>query len=322
MADVLIYAELGSEDGTPFLKKATAEVATAARAIADARGSRVVALVMGDVADGAAKLGRYGVDHVLTADGGAHYQVEHHAAAIAAAAGHAGSDLVIMAATVVGKECGAYAAGKLGWSHAADVVAIEADGGSVRVQKPRYAGKATATLALAGASLVSLRPNALAPTEAARDATSEALTFDAPAARARLAGVETSAEKTVELTEADIVVSGGRGLGDPENWNIVIDLANAFGAAHGASRAVVDAGWRPHGEQVGQTGKTVSPKIYIACGISGAIQHLAGMSSSKVIVAVNKDAEAPIFKVADYGIVGDVHEVLPMLTNAAKAFLG
>jgi electron transfer flavoprotein alpha subunit len=127
-----------------------------------------------------------------------------------------------------------------------------------------------------------------------------------------------AAEERIELTEADHIVSGGRGMGGPEHWHLVIDLAEALGAAHGASRAVVDAGWRPHSEQVGQTGKTVSPTLYVACGISGAIQHLAGMSSSKVIVAVNKDPEAPIFKVADYGVVGDVHQVLPLLAEAAR----
>ena len=148
----------------------------------------------------------------------------------------------------------------------------------------------------------------------------EVLAVGTDAGRVTLDEVVTPEERGIELTEADIVVSGGRGMGGPEHWHLILDLAKALGAAHGASRAVCDAGWRPHAEQVGQTGKTVAPRLYIACGISGAIQHLAGMSSSKVIVAVNKDPEAPIFKVCDYGIVGDVHDVLPLLTEAAQTF--
>jgi electron transfer flavoprotein alpha subunit len=177
-------------------------------------------------------------------------------------------------------------------------------------------------VAVTGDAVVSLRPNATPPKKTPGSAATERLAVTLPAPRVTLVEVVPAQEKRLELTESDIVVSGGRGLGAPESWKLVTDLAHALGAAHGASRAVVDAGWRPHAEQVGQTGKTVSPKLYVACGISGAIQHLAGMSSSKVIVAINKDAEAPIFKIADYGIVGDAHVVLPMLTAAAKEFLG
>ena len=187
-----------------------------------------------------------------------------------------------------------------------------------------YAGKAFATVRWRGGlQMASLRPNvfALGTRDDARKPEVTKGTVDA-AARGRVTRVESSAGGKVELTEAQTIVSGGRGLKGPENFHLVESLAGAFGAAVGASRAVVDAGWVDHQYQVGQTGKTVSPTLYIACGISGAIQHLAGMSSSKVIVAINKDADAPIFKVASYGLVGDLFEILPRLTEAAKSYFG
>ncbi len=322
MSDVLLFLETAHGEAGATLKKPAAEVATAGRALADALGGRLVALITGDVpADGI--LGLHGVDHVLTVsgDGYGRHMLAPQAAALEAAVASVRPRAVLLAASVLGKELGAYVAGRLGWSLMSDVISVALDGDRLTATKPKYAGKALARLAAAGPAIVSLRPNAVPPAENARDATSEALVVAASDARVRLREVVAAGEKKLELTEADTIVSGGRGLGAPENWGLITDLAHALGAAHGASRAVVDAGWRPHAEQVGQTGKTVSPKLYIACGISGAIQHLAGMSSSKVIVAVNKDAEAPIFKVADYGIVGDVHDVLPLLTAAAGTFL-
>jgi len=184
-----------------------------------------------------------------------------------------------------------------------------------------YAGTAYATVAWEGdPQMATLRPNVfpLGTPDASRKAEVVAETLSG-SVRARVTDVQAAADK-VELSEAQVIVSGGRGLRGPENFHLVTALGEAFGAAVGASRAVVDAGWVEHQMQVGQTGKTVSPTLYIACGISGAIQHLAGMSSSKCIVAINKDRDAPIFKVANYGIVGDVFEILPKLTAAAKAY--
>lgn len=322
MADVLLYLETAHGADGASLKKPAAEVATAGRALADAAGGKLVALITGAVSP-EGTLGRHGVDEVLHVDGDAygHHVLGAQSAALEAAIADVQPGVVLLAATVLGKELAAYAAGRTGRALVSDAVAVTVEGEGVVATKPKYAGKAIATIVTTGPSIVSLRPNAIPPVEAARDAATRALDVTPSDTRVRVREVEAAGEKKLELTEADRIVSGGRGMGSPEQWNEIIDLAAALGAAHGASRAVVDAGWRPHAEQVGQTGKTVAPKLYVACGISGAIQHLAGMSSSKVIVAVNKDPEAPIFKVADYGIVGDVHEVLPMLTDAAKAFL-
>lgn len=318
-ADVLVYVE--ARGGA--LKRSAAEVATAGRALADATGGKVAALVVGSAPEAVPFLQRFGADRVLVVEGEgfARYLLEPHAAALDAAVKAVAPRAVLLAATVIGKELGATLAGRTGRGLVADATAVRFEGGRLVATKPKYAGKALAQVAVQGDAVVSLRPNATPPKESPRSAASERLTVALPAPNVALLETVPAKEKRLELTESDIVVSGGRGLGAPESWKLVTDLAQALGAAHGASRAVVDAGWRPHAEQVGQTGKTVSPKLYVACGISGAIQHLAGMSSSKVIVAINKDPEAPIFKIADYGIVGDAHVVLPMLTQAAKEFL-
>ena len=319
--DILCYIET-SADGTP--KKTAAEIASVARALADSAGGQVAALVPNG-ADAAVKvLGEHGVDRVLSVSGDAfgRYLLEAHAAALQAAIEAVQPTVLVLSASVIGKELGAYIAALDNRGLVADAVEVSLDGDTLTARKPRYAGKAIATLRVQGPAVVSIRPNAIPATTAPREAAVESLSVDTAAPRVTVDEVVTPEEKRIELTEADVIVSGGRGMGGPENWNLILDLAQTLGAANGASRAVCDAGWRPHAEQVGQTGKTVAPKLYIACGISGAIQHLAGMSSSKVIVAVNKDPEAPIFKVCDYGIVGDVNDVLPMLTEAAKTFLG
>jgi electron transfer flavoprotein alpha subunit len=318
---VLIVAETRGGQ----LKKGAFETATAGRRLADAWGGKVVAVVTGQGLAGAADaLGKFGVDQVLVVDGPAfaRHQAEATAAAVLAAVAKVSPRLVLFSATLAGKETAPAVAARLGAAHVADATALALDGADLVATKPRLAGKAIAKVAVkAEVAVVSVRPNVVTPVPAARAATSEALAVTVPAVRIRCKEVVAPTAKEIELTEADIIVSGGRGLQGPEHWKLLLDAADALGAAHGASRAVVDAGWRPHKEQVGQTGKTVSPKLYVAVAISGAIQHLAGMSSSKVIVAINKDGDAPIFGVADFGIVGDAFAVLPLLAEEARAYL-
>ena len=212
---------------------------------------------------------------------------------------------------------------KLGVGLASDCTSLAWQDGALVATRPVYAGKAIQTVRLAGTpAMASLRPRAFSATERRPGAKASveplAVTLDPARARVRVIELGAAEGGKVDLTEAEIIVSGGRGLRGPENFHLIEELAEALGGTVGASRAVVDAGWRPHGEQVGQTGKTVSPKLYVAIGISGAIQHLAGMSSARCVVAVNKDPEAPIFKIADYGIVGDAFEVVPALTEALR----
>jgi electron transfer flavoprotein alpha subunit len=305
------------------LKASSLQALSTARRLADATGDTVIALALGSTAAASAALaGSHGADRLLAVADPALdlYVPEIYAATLADAAKACSADTVILAGTSLGRDLAARACARLGTGLLSDVVEIERTaGGALRGKRPVYSGKAYAWAAVPAArpSMATLRPNVF-PAVAAEGRTAEVVAFAAAAvpARARVTRLETPPATEQDVAEASIVVSGGRGLKAPEHFSLVRDLAAALGGAVGASRAVVDAGWISHAHQVGQTGKVVSPSLYIACGVSGAIQHLAGMSSSKVIVAINKDPEAPIFKVATYGIVGDVFEVLPKLTEA------
>jgi electron transfer flavoprotein alpha subunit len=323
MAGILTFAE--HRDGK--VRRASLESVSEAKRLAATLGGPVTAVLVGSGVEGlAAELGAYGADvvHVFDQPELANYATEPFARALAQAAQESQAAAVLVPFTAMGKDLAPRVAARLKAGLVSDCVALTAKGGSLEARRPVYAGKAFATVAWKGGlPMASLRPNvfALGARDDAHRPEVKKGSVDA-AARARVTKVEAAAAGKVELTEAQVIVSGGRGLKGPENFHLVESLAGAFGAAVGASRAVVDAGWVDHQMQVGQTGKTVSPTLYIACGISGAIQHLAGMSSSKVIVAINKDSDAPIFKVANYGLVGDVFEILPKLTEAAKAYFG
>lgn len=316
---ILAIAE--QRDGA--LRRASHEVVSQARRVADALGATVDAVVLGTpgIAASAGELGRYGADRVLVAEGDhwAQYQPETYAAALAGVIGREQYFAVFLPASARGKDLAPRLAARLDLPLATDATALTVDGGELIVTRPLYAGKVFARVKLNGATrLVSLRPNAFGAEESPKAGAVEALGDLAPAEPARLRVREfiPAASTRPDVSEAPVVISGGRGLRGPEHWTMLEDLCEAIGprCALGASRAVVDAGWRPHGEQVGQTGKTVAPQLYFAIGISGAIQHLAGMRTARTIVAINKDPDAPIFKVADYGIVGDAFEVVPQLT--------
>lgn len=308
MSNILVVLE--TREGS--LRPACLEAVGAARTLADARGSKVIALATEACDVDAAQLGGAGADAVLTADA-ANHSADGAAATAARVAGEQGCDVVLLSATVRGRDLTPRVAALLDSGFAADCVAMDA--ASMTFTRPVYAGKAMLQVKVNGAvTVASLRPNFFAP--AGREASAEVSSVAAEAGKAQVSAVSAAAGGRPDVAEANRVVSGGRGLGSAENWHLIEAVADAIpGAALGASRAVVDSGWRPHSEQVGQTGKTVAPELYIAAGISGAIQHLAGMNSSKVIVAINKDGEAPIFQHATYGVVGDVNEILPALAE-------
>ncbi|HJS59635.1 MAG TPA: electron transfer flavoprotein subunit alpha/FixB family protein [Vicinamibacteria bacterium] len=318
---ILTFAEV--RDGK--LRRSSLEALSEARRLATASGGSVASVVIGSGISGlTAELGTHGADkvHAFDAPGLAAYATEPYARALAQVVEASKPWAVLIPFTAMGKDLAPRVAARVGAGLVSDCVALSVKDGRLEARRPMYAGKAYATIRWEGdPQMATLRTNVfpLAPADASHTATMVEETVD-DAARARVTQIKAAAEGKLELTEAQVIVSGGRGLQGPENFHLVASLGEAFRAAVGASRAVVDAGWVDHQMQVGQTGKTVSPQLYIACGISGAIQHLAGMSSSKVIVAINKDADAPIFKVANYGIVGDLFQVLPKLTEAAKAY--
>lgn len=323
MADVLAFAE--QRDGQ-IGGSAREAVSTAAR-LAGSLGGSAHALVLGAPGISAAggELGRFGAAKVFVGEHEAlgDYNPEAYASVVAARVKEGGYGAVIFPATTLGKDLAPRVAAALDVPLAADVTGLEAEGGRVSIVRPVYSGKAFAHLEVeASPVLVSIRPNVFQATEhgAAGDVETFTPDVDARAFKVRVVERQGASDGQVDVAEASVIVSGGRGMKDPENWKLLESLRDAIGsgAALGASRAVVDAGWRPHGEQVGQTGKTVAPKLYFAIGISGAIQHLAGMRTSQTIVAINKDADAPIFGVADYGIVGDLFEVVPRLAEEIK----
>jgi electron transfer flavoprotein alpha subunit len=318
MAGILVFIE--QRNGSP--RKASLEALSEARRLASGATLPVNAVLVGHgIGTRAAELGKYGAGKVFVADEErlARYSAEGYAAAVRAAAEKCEPGAVFMAATALGRDLSGRLAARLGWGCLADVVKLTMEGGAVVTTRPVYSGKALATADGAGKPVVvTLRPNVFPAEVGEGKAEPEALPQVSGALRAVVKEILAKEGGELDVAEADVIVSGGRGIKGPENFALIRDLAKLLGAAVGASRAVVDAGWIDHAHQVGQTGKVVSPSLYIACGVSGAIQHLAGMSSSKVIVAINKDPEAPIFKVADYGIVGDLFQVVPAFIDEVR----
>ncbi len=310
------------------IKRASLEALSKAAELSD----EVYAVAIGsDLQSAAEDLGKYGANKVFLFEHPSllNYSATAYAKLVARVVKEHEAGVVLLAATAMGKDLGPRLAVRLGAGLASDVIAVQIEGEKILAKRYAYSGKAIATVQLeTPVKILSVRPNVFALNSSyARtpEVIRSAYSPDEADLKTIVKEIVASAGK-LDVTEADIVVSGGRGLRDPngdgkENWKNLEELASVLGAAVGASRAVVDAGWRPHAEQVGQTGKVVSPKLYIACGISGAVQHLAGMASSKVIVAINKDKDAPIFQVADYGIVGTVEETLPKLTEEFKKVL-
>jgi electron transfer flavoprotein alpha subunit len=312
----LVFAELKNNELAPLTK----QVLGAARSMAESKGLSVAAIAIGNnIAPVGDMLIKFGADKVYLCQSAEieNYLDESYAKIIAEAVKRENAKYVLGGASFVGKELFARLSVLLTSGFAPDVTAIEWDGDNLLATRPVYGGKAIIKVSPAGPGpqLATLRPKAFpeAAENQSRTGSTEEVVYDAAKFGARARVLE-----KISLTDADIIVSGGRGLRDPANFYLIRDLAEALGAAVGASRATVDAGWIPYAHQVGQTGKTVNPKLYVACGISGAIQHLVGMQSSKVIVAINRDPEAPIFKVATYGIVGDLFEILPKLTARIK----
>jgi electron transfer flavoprotein alpha subunit len=309
-------------------RRVSFEVASEGRRLAAALGEPLTAIALGDgVAAAAADLGHYGVEKVYAVDQALlkDYLAETYAPVAAEILQTLQPKVVLCAASVDGKDLSARLAARLGAGLAQDCTALKIEGGALQAKRPVYAGKALAWYEWPESSwpqMASCRPNVMAclPPDTAKSAAVEIPAVTLPAAaKCRVLSVEAAAGK-VDLAEAQIIVSGGRGMKGPEHFAILEELAQLLGGAVGASRATVDAGWRPHADQVGQTGKVVTPTLYIACGISGAIQHLAGMGSSKFIVAVNKDPEAPIFSKADYGVVEDLFQFVPALIEEVKKF--
>ncbi len=311
---VLVYAE----SLTGSIKKSALEAVTYGKLAADALGTECIALTIGK-ADGAASLGQYGaskVYNVSTADNNFDSQV--YAAVVADAAQKLGADTVVFSHSSTGKSLAGRVAIRLEAGLVTSVLTAPTNG--FEVKKGVFSGKGFATYSISSANrVVTIAPNTFRPNASGSDATVETLDVAVPAGRVKVTG-QATVDGVVPLPEAELVVSAGRGMKGPENWGMIEEMATILGATTACSRPVADIDWRPHHEHVGQTGVAIRPNLYIAVGISGAIQHLAGVNQSKVIVVINKDPEAPFFKAADYGVVGDLFDVVPRLNEALKKF--
>jgi electron transfer flavoprotein alpha subunit len=322
--DILVCAEI--RDG--IFKKANLELITAAAELAKKTGGSVHVAAMGNGIDQAieeAKSASATKVFAVNSPDLERYSTQGFASALEAVIKEADPAIVLFSATAMGKDLSARIAARLGASLMTDCTELDYDSGALKARRPVYSGKVYADVATAndGLKMASIRPNVYTPAD--KGASAEVVDVSLPGVADSIGAVVKEivggASGMKDVTEAEIVVAGGRALKSEENFKLLEDLAGVLGASVGASRAAVDAGYQPHSRQVGQTGKVVNPKLYIAVGISGAIQHLVGMRTSKVIVAINKDANAPIFQNADYGIVGDLFDVVPRLTEEFKKLL-
>jgi electron transfer flavoprotein alpha subunit len=315
---VLVYIDL--TDGQ--LKKSALEVASYAAETAKLLGTSAQALVIGDSADDLSSLGKYGIAKVNTIAGSHAFDAQSFAKAIAEAATQLNATVVVFSNNLNGKALAPRVSVRLKAGLVSGAVALPDTSNGFVVKKNVFSGKAFANVAVTSSTkVISLNPNSfnIVSTDGSAEVAALGITLDAAKVQVTATNKVTG---EVSLTEAEIVVSGGRGLKGPENWGLVTDLAKLLGAATACSRPVADIHWRPHHEHVGQTGIAIAPNLYIAIGISGAIQHLAGVNRSKTIVVINKDPEAPFFKAADYGIVGDAFEVMPKIIDAVKKLKG
>jgi electron transfer flavoprotein alpha subunit len=325
--EIWVVAEKARHDDT--ISAVSRQLLGKGRELANASGGALAAVLLGSgVGALADRALAYGADKVYLVDDGAlaEYTTDGWVGAAAALAQKHQPALILTGSTFQMRDFSAALAAELGVGLAADATNVAIEGDQISAQRPSHGGNVLNTLQLGAArpAVVSVRKGSFAEAPEQPGHSGETIAEAMPAVeiRTKVTGVAPK-QGAVNLSDAAIIVSGGRGLGNAENYfKLIPPLAEALGGAYGASRAIVDAGWIPYEHQVGQTGKTVSPKLYVACGISGAIQHLAGMRSSRTIVAINKDADAPIFRVATYGVVGDVNEILPLLTEEIKRRAG
>jgi electron transfer flavoprotein alpha subunit len=302
-------------------RKVAYEALSEGKRLADALGEPLTGVVLGSGVEAmAAELATYGPDKILVGDDSAlaDYTTDAYANVLCDIVKGYDPKILLLGASTRGKDLSARLSARLDTGLAMDCIALRVDGDTPVATRPMFGGKVLAEVAIQGTpAVVAIRPNVMEVVEAEKGVGVERVLVNVGAVKTKVLEKKLEAAAKVDLTEADIIVSGGRGMGGPD-FSLLEELAEVLGGTVGASRSVVDEGWRPHSDQVGQTGKVVSPNLYIACGISGAIQHLAGMGSSKYIVAINKDPEAPIFKKADYGIVEDLFKVVPSITAEVK----